>query len=229
MIRGAAPEAAVRALDLVQHIIADISAAAADPTGLTTGDHVKVLHSLVAGLEQLQPVPEYGPDQARHHPAQRWFDAAVDLVPPHRRPMADAFAAAAPFLQWNTAYAEVEASSAFERFRSNYTFATVAVPETWSPGTGPLTMPTTTGPALFLVIQGPGQIYPGHHHPAVEIYGIVAGTGQWSRGDEDPRPRRPGDVFVHESNMVHATTTNAEPTVSWAAWLGDLATGPTLT
>lgn len=227
MERFAPTKAAEKALKLVDFIIADVQAARNSASDLSD-EHDRVLDTLAAGLKKMMPGPAMAGTPA-DHPAKGWLDAAVDVAPPHHQDMARAFAAAAPHLDWHTAYSRVEGSPEFDEFRSNYTYAPVAVADGLLARPGPLPVPDITGPSLFLVIQGPGQIYPGHRHPAVEIYGVVAGTADWYRGGEGFRPRSPGEVFVHDSQMVHATTTNDEPTISWAAWFGDLTTEPTLT
>ncbi len=143
-------------------------------------------------------------------------------APPSHQPMAEAYTSCAAHLHWNQSYANEQPSAEMEYFWSNYTYATVAIPTEGVFPPGPYH--AADGFALYLVCQGADLVYPEHHHPAVEVYGIVSGTGNWMRGGEGQRLRQPGSVFVHQSSMGHATTTNAEPTISWAAWLDDVTT-----
>ena len=179
-------------------------------------------------LEKLDDTEFKGPVRGvRHQAADRWLAEAVTLAPPQQAEFAQAFAACAPILHWNTSYPDLSPTPELDRYWANYCYAMVIGPDEIGRRAGPCPF-RSQEMALFLVVQGADVVYGRHHHPAVEVYGIVSGTGSWLRGDEGYRQRPPGQVFVHHPNVVHATTTEAEPTISWVAWLSDLQTVPVM-
>ncbi len=210
---------------LLEHIKMAVTAGAA-PTapGPDTADEDRaVLLRLAAALADVSyaaPVTPIG-----HRAVDRWLAAAAALSPDHHTDFADRFMSCAALLHWNTAYADLPVAAGIERFRSNYSYAALVAPADGFCPPGPLRSDQL---ALFLVVQGASVDYQRHHHPATEIYGVVSGTGWWLRGDEGYRPRQPGEVFVHQPGVVHATTTRREPTMSWVAWLDDLRTPATM-
>lgn len=192
-------------------------------TNAPGGEERAVLERLSIALVSLGPADR--PVPTPHPAVDRWLDRAVAMTPAGQRPLADAVCLLAPYLAWRTAYPDAPSSPTMRRFWANYAFAPVAAPPGGVGGGGPL---LSSEMSLYLVMQGPGVEYGQHHHPAVEVYGIVSGTAQWLRGDHGFGSRGPGDVFVHQPNVIHATTTGVEPTISWAAWLGDLESSPML-
>lgn len=170
-------------------------------------------------------MPREGPVPVPHAAVDRWLDAAVVVTPEQQRPLAEAFRSVAPYLIWKTAYAGALSSPMMRRFWANYAYAPLASPGIHDGGDSPLLSPEMS---LYLVVHGAGVEYGRHRHPAIEVYGIISGSARWLMGALDFQPRHPGDVFVHQSDVTHATTTEAEPTISWVAWLGDLESGPLL-
>lgn len=189
--------------------------------GADGGDDRSVLEQLSTAMVGL--VPTEPPVPTSHPALGRWLDVAVSAAPRQQRPLAEAFRSVAPALVWKTAYAGAPSSPAMRRFWTNYTYAPVVSPETDDGRESPLRSPEMN---LYLVVHGAGVEYGRHHHPAIEVYGIVSGTAHWLHGDAGFLPRSPGNVFVHQPDVVHATTTGAEPTISWVAWLGDLQSSP---
>lgn len=170
-------------------------------------------------------VPTEPPIPTSHPAVDRWLDPAVSAAPEEQRPLAEAFRSVSPYLVWKTAYAGAPTSPAMRRFWTNYAYASLVSPSLVDGRESPLQSPEMN---LYLVVQGAGVTYGRHHHPAIEVYGIVSGTARWLRGDGGFLARSPGNVFVHHPDVVHATTTGADPTISWAAWLGDLQSCPVL-
>ncbi len=182
-----------------------------------------VLDELLVALESVEFVD--GAPPSTHQAVDRWLADAVAKVPPEHADFAETFMRCADMLDWVSPYTDLESTPQLEHFWANYASTCVIAPTGNERLTGPF---RSSQVSMFLTLQGPDVVYDRHHHPAVEIYGIVSGTGNWLRGDEGVRPRSPGEVFVHQSNMVHATTTVAEPTITWVAWLGDLNTPPAM-
>jgi quercetin dioxygenase-like cupin family protein len=48
----------------------------------------------------------------------------------------------------------------------------------------------------------PGAIYPGHAHPAPEIYYVISGTTRWTVGDET-FTAEPGTAIYTPPNTLH--------------------------
>ena len=76
-------------------------------------------------------------------------------------------------------------------------------------------------------VYGPRLRYPPHRHQAEEIYAVLAGSAFFSRGDDAPALRRPGDVLYHAPHMPHGLRTADEPLVLAYLWQnGDLREKP---
>lgn len=62
-------------------------------------------------------------------------------------------------------------------------------------------------PEVFMGVfeLAPGAIYPGHKHPAPELYYVMSGSARWSVGKESFEARA-GSAIFHPPNAVHAMT-----------------------
>ena len=80
------------------------------------------------------------------------------------------------------------------------------------------------GPIIF----GPHMDYPAHAHPAAEFYYLLAGHGEWLRGDEAWTARPPGSLFYHSPNMPHAARTADQPVLALVCLFGDVDGPPLL-
>ena len=100
-------------------------------------------------------------------------------------------------------------------FLTNYGYAVLA---------GPGGLVETDRLALGVLLLGPNTHYPSHRHPAIEIYIVAAGRAEWRKGEEAWRVEAPEAVIRHDSMMLHATRTLAEPLLAVYVWQGDLKT-----
>lgn len=65
----------------------------------------------------------------------------------------------------------------------------------------------------------PHTYYPMHHHPATELYYVLAGNATWNlRGVT--QLRAPGTFILHPSEAEHAMRTNHEPLLALYTWSG---------
>jgi mannose-6-phosphate isomerase-like protein (cupin superfamily) len=65
----------------------------------------------------------------------------------------------------------------------------------------------------------PHTYYPSHHHPATELYYVLAGNATWDlRGVT--QQRAPGTFILHPSEAEHAMRTNHEPLLALYTWSG---------
>ena len=78
----------------------------------------------------------------------------------------------------------------------------------------------------YVVYMPAGLDYPWHHHPAEEVYLVLAGSAEFHRDGEDPEILSAGQTSYHRSNQPHATFTKDEPVIAYVAWKGDLKTKP---
>ena len=81
---------------------------------------------------------------------------------------------------------------------------------------------------LGAIILGPPVDYPAHAHPAVEIYYLLAGHGDWRRGHEAWTARPPGALFHHPPNMPHAARTADQPVLALVCLFGEVVAPPVL-
>ena len=158
-----------------------------------------------------------------HHIVDTHLTAAVALAGDAEAPLAQALLAAAPSLTWCRAYDGVDGDADFVHFRDNYAYTRFIGPDD---GTAPFTHPDI---AMGFSLQAPKVRYGLHHHPAVEIYGVIGGTAEWKQNDDPWAMRPPGSLMIHEAHDDHAMTTHDEPLVTWWAWVTDVSTSvPTM-
>ena len=154
-----------------------------------------------------------------------WLEPAMADAVASTRPLVDLVGRHHDSLHWAIPYEDVSDNPDIDHMRSLYAYGLLAGPA----ARGAATVPWVTNELLLgFVIQGPGVMYPPHHHPAVETYAILGGTGRWKRGDEDWTERPPGSVIHHEANRTHATHTTEEPTLVWVAWTTEADCEPLL-
>jgi quercetin dioxygenase-like cupin family protein len=72
---------------------------------------------------------------------------------------------------------------------------------------------------LGLTLIAPGTRYPEHHHPATELYHVLAGSALWTADGETQR-QPPGAFILHPSQIEHAMETREEPLLAVYAWTG---------
>ena len=83
--------------------------------------------------------------------------------------------------------------------------------------------------SAYMVYMPKGLDYPLHHHPAEEMYYIIAGEAEFRIKGEVPKRLGSGDHVFHPSNAPHATRTYNAPMLALVLWRGDLVTSPVLT
>ncbi|MEO0750653.1 MAG: dimethylsulfonioproprionate lyase family protein [Pseudomonadota bacterium] len=90
--------------------------------------------------------------------------------------------------------------------------------------------PLTTGAMRgFMIYQTPGYHYPLHHHPAEELYLVLAGEADFSVEGEETRRLGPGQTAYHASNAPHALTTTDRSVLAYVLWRGDISVKPVFT
>lgn len=90
---------------------------------------------------------------------------------------------------------------------------------------GPFTSDTIRS---FIVYMPPNLWYPWHHHPAEELYFILAGSALFRKVGADDRILNEGDAVFHTSNQPHATQTQDTPVLAYVVWRDEFETAPVL-
>jgi hypothetical protein len=93
----------------------------------------------------------------------------------------------------------------------------------WAELIGPQAPIVSTKVCFGLTLIAPHSFYPPHRHPAVELYRIVVGDPLWTVATTTST-QSPGALIFHDSNVVHAMRTGAEPLLAIYSWTGDLNT-----
>lgn len=85
---------------------------------------------------------------------------------------------------------------------------------------------TTRG---FIVYSPPELYYPWHHHPAEEIYCILAGEAEFATEGHPPKLLKSGDTVFHAENQPHNMQTRQSGVLAWVQWRGEMSVAPVLT
>lgn len=147
--------------------------------------------------------------QPTRHPLVQHLPAAIALTRTHAREVAFVLEPIAELLPWRYGYQErVDAPG----LQSSMGWAELVGPEA----------PLRSGEVCFgLTLIGPGSYYPPHHHPAIELYCVLAGHAEWTAGGQTAT-QCPGAYILHPANIVHAMRTSEEPLLAIYAWTGDV-------
>jgi hypothetical protein len=76
---------------------------------------------------------------------------------------------------------------------------------------------------LGFLLLGPGLHYRDHAHPAPELYWLLTGPSDWSRGGDAFATRQAGEMIWHRPHEVHAMRTHDQPLLALWAWTRDTA------
>ncbi|MGQ4516841.1 dimethylsulfonioproprionate lyase family protein [Streptomyces sp. DW26H14] len=119
-------------------------------------------------------------------------------------------------LRWTQTAAYV-AAPPHASFLSRYAHATIL----GSAASSPLIVDPTRTAVTGVLLLGPDNHYPHHHHPADEVY-IPLTRALWSSGAGEPyRPLAPGQVLHHRPGQEHAIRTGEAPLLALYLWSGD--------
>jgi len=81
----------------------------------------------------------------------------------------------------------------------------------------------------YVVYMPAGLYYPWHHHPAEEMYMVLAGEAEFMRDGEANETLREGGASFHASNQPHAMETHEHPVMAYVCWRNRFDTLPVLT
>ena len=132
-------------------------------------------------------------------------------------PLARAFVNAGPDAQWRETYKGTEIGSTFMDKFACYCLIGRG---------GPWISQTMAG---YVVYMPKGLYYPWHHHPAEELYYVLAGEAEFFREGQPSAVLGAGDASFHASNQPHAMETKESSVLAYVAWRSELDTPPVLT
>ncbi|MFD1157242.1 dimethylsulfonioproprionate lyase family protein [Roseovarius aestuarii] len=81
----------------------------------------------------------------------------------------------------------------------------------------------------WMVYMPPNLHYTWHHHPAEEMYMVIAGSARFFRQDETPEVLSAGQVSQHQSNQPHAMETEGGAVLAYVIWRNQFDVPPVLT
>jgi len=129
----------------------------------------------------------------------------------------DAFTAAGPDALWRETYKDTDIGPDFmDRFGC---YCLIGPGAPW----------TSARMAGFVVYMPAGLHYPWHHHPAEEMYLVLAGEALFLREGARPETLCAGDTSFHAANQPHAMQTGAHPVMAYVTWRNHLEVPPVLT
>lgn len=182
-------------------------------------DEARAAHLSHPDLRRFCPFPDdlVWQDVAAHHipPSdllQNDPGLTTDVYPAFR----DAFAAAAPLARWRETYKGTSIGAGFLNRFGCYELVGRDAPY------------ASNRMRSFVVYAPAGLHYPWHHHPAEELYLVLAGGAEFLIEGQGGRMLGPGDTAFHASGQPHAMTTHDSPVMAYVLWRGELDIAPVL-
>jgi len=176
--------------------------------GYSRGDAVgDEIRKVSAALDRVDGEPrEFQPTR---HPLVQHLPAVLTSTRTHAPEVASVLEPIAELLPWRYGYqSRVDAPG----LESSMGWAELVGPEA----------PFRSREVCFgLTLIGPRSYYPPHHHPAIELYAVLAGHPDWTAG-ERTATQPPGAYILHPANIVHAMRTGEEPLLAIYSWTGDV-------
>ncbi|SLN67408.1 Cupin domain protein [Roseovarius albus] len=191
-----------------------------DPRWETLLTEARAAHARVPALQDFCTFPEPVTKQpvASHHiPAADLMLHDSDLSSNTFAGFRDALIDAAPLAKWRETYKGTTVSADFLSRFACYEVIGVDAPF------------GATDMRAFVVYQPASFHYPWHHHPAEELYMVIAGEAEFHLEGADPKTLCSGDTIFHPSNAPHALITHNHPVMAYVLWRGDLKTKPVFT
>jgi len=163
--------------------------------------------AVAEGLAAIAPAPAAWEPTA--HPLRRFLPTALDLLAATAPGLAAALGRVGPGLPWRYGYAPRADAPGLDGAMG------------WAELVGPAAPWHSKRVCFGLTLIGPHSHYLPHHHPAVELYHVLAGTAAWTAAGIT-RVQPPGAFILHPAGQVHAMRTDAEPLLALYSWSGDV-------
>lgn len=78
----------------------------------------------------------------------------------------------------------------------------------------------------FVIYMPPYLYYPYHHHPAEELYFVLAGRGEFQCVGHPAQVVKPGGHVFHGAGIPHAISTCSDPLLAYVIWRNGLDGAP---
>lgn len=176
-------------------------------------------HAVHPELAAFAPFPDDVADSAftpHHIPAATLMAQDTGLFSAQWQSFRDAFVTAGPHAHWRETYKGTDIG---QRFLDQFGCYSLV---------GPDAPYTSEKLYAFVVYMPAGLYYPWHHHPAEEIYLILAGEAEFMRKGEPSEVLQAGDTSFHKSNQPHAMQTHDHPVLAYVTWRNHLNIRPVL-
>ena len=181
------------------------------------------LRALFARMPALRDFADL-PDRLDQQPVAPHYVAAASLMERDEglfatgfEALRDAFIAASPHASWRETYKGSRLGADFMDRFACYCLI----------GEGGPYMTDHIG--AYVVYMPAKLYYPYHHHPAEELYLILAGEAEFLLDGAPAKTLGPGDHVFHPSGRSHATQTHDHPMMALVLWRGKMDVSPELT
>jgi mannose-6-phosphate isomerase-like protein (cupin superfamily) len=190
--------------DQVRALIANVRATLLQ-RGSSDDDIAQEARRVLRGLDPALLHPAEFPES--QHPIVHTGTPAMANHCPATSALVDALRPVLNYLPWQYNYPErADAPALGERIAFAEIIGSAA----------PWISPTV---CVGFTLIAPHTYYPPHHHPATELYYVLAGNATWDlRGVT--QQREPGTFILHPSEAEHAMRTNHEPLLALYTWSG---------
>lgn len=78
----------------------------------------------------------------------------------------------------------------------------------------------------FMVYHPPHLHYPWHHHPAEELYMVIAGQAEFHMQGREAAVLKSGETAFHPASVPHALTSHNHPVLTYVIWRDDFDVAP---
>ncbi|WP_299849774.1 dimethylsulfonioproprionate lyase family protein [uncultured Roseovarius sp.] len=183
-------------------------------------DQVRAMHRAHPRLTAFCPFPDditAQPVTPYHIPSADLFADETDLSGSPFGPLCDAIRAGGPDAHWRETYKGTDIGDDFmDRFGCYCIIG----------DGGPFQSRTMRA---WMVYMPPHLHYRWHHHPAEEMYLVLAGSARFFCQGAAPEVLSAGQTSEHASNQPHAMETEGSSVLNYVIWRNGFDTPPVLT
>ena len=183
----------------------------------TVLQELRKLHQTHADVRAFCPMPDDVVQQdvvPFDIPPRHLMEADQGLTTRLYPDLRDALIAIGPQMQWRETYKDTDIGADFMDRFGCYEIIGVDAPF------------ASSKMRSFLVYQPPHLHYPWHHHPADELYVVIAGEAEFHLQDRASEVLTSGQAAFHPSNTPHALTTHDHPVMTYVLWRDEFDTAP---
>jgi len=149
-----------------------------------------------------------------HVPASDALQRQQGLQATEYPDLRDALIRLAPTMQWRETYKDTDIGADFMDRFGCYEIIGVDAPF------------ASEKMRSFLVYQPPHLHYPWHHHPADELYMVIAGEAEFQLQGQPSKTLKSGQTAFHASGKPHALTSHDTPVMAYVIWRDNFDVGP---